>query len=148
KNMRVYAIKNPTRLDIPQYDMRAILESIVNAIIHRDYYNYKSKIRLHMFSDRLEIFSPGALANSMTIENIPLLQATRNELIASLIARCPINPSEYIKSNRKNLMDKRGEGVPIILTKSKNLSGHIPEYREIDQMELLLTIYATPPPNI
>ncbi|MCY4298395.1 MAG: putative DNA binding domain-containing protein [Flavobacteriaceae bacterium] len=148
KNMRVYAIKNPTRLDIPQYDMRAILESIVNAIIHRDYYNYKSKIRLHMFSDRLEIFSPGALANSMTIENIPLLQATRNELIASLIARCPINPSEYIKSNRKNLMDKRGEGVPIILTKSKNLSGRIPEYREIDQMELLLTIYATPPPNI
>ncbi len=146
--MRVYAIKNPTRLDILQYDMRAILESIVNAIVHRDYYNYKSKIRLHMFSDRLEIFSPGALPNSMTTESIPLLQATRNELITSFIARCPINASEHIKSNRKNLIDKRGEGVPIILTKSKELSGRVPVYREIDKMELLLTIYATPPPNL
>lgn len=148
KNMKIYAIKNPTRIDIPQYDMRAVLESMVNAVIHRDYYNYKSKIRLHMFSDRLEVFSPGNLTNSMSIENLPLLQATRNELISSLIARCPIVPSEYIKSNRKNLVDKRGEGVPIILRKSEELSGRVPEYRLIDDMELMLTIYAASPPKI
>jgi hypothetical protein len=39
-------------------------------------------------------------------------------------------------------MDKRGEGVRIILDNSERLSGKTPEYRLIDDAELLLTIYA------
>ena len=39
-------------------------------------------------------------------------------------------------------MDKRGEGVPIILSRSEKLSGKVPQYRLIDDSELLLTIYA------
>jgi len=39
-------------------------------------------------------------------------------------------------------MDKRGEGVPIILACSEQLSGKTPEYRLIDESELMLTIYA------
>jgi hypothetical protein len=42
-------------------------------------------------------------------------------------------------------MDKRGEGVPIILTESEKLSGHRPKYQLIDETELLLTIYAAKP---
>ncbi|MCK5057908.1 MAG: hypothetical protein KAT34_14720 [Candidatus Aminicenantes bacterium] len=34
-----------------------------------------SKIRFFMFDDRLEIYSPGALPNTVTIENIALRQA-------------------------------------------------------------------------
>jgi len=45
-------------------------------------------------------------------------------------------------------MDKRGEGVPIILKNSKTLSGRVPEYKEISDLELQLTIYASPPPKI
>ena len=44
-------------------------------------------------------------------------------------------------------MDKRGEGVPVILSKSQELSGRRPEYRIIDDAELLLTIFATQPPQ-
>jgi hypothetical protein len=39
-------------------------------------------------------------------------------------------------------MDKRGEGVRIILDNSQRLSGKMPEYRLIDESELMLTIYA------
>lgn len=39
-------------------------------------------------------------------------------------------------------MDKRGEGVPIILSESERFSGIIPEYSLIDESELLLTIFA------
>jgi len=40
------------------------------------------------------------------------------------------------------MMDKRGEGVPIILERSAKLSGRTPEYRLLDNTELLLTIWA------
>ena len=146
KNMKIFAVKEPARRDIPQYSQQAVFEAIVNAVTHRDYSIFGSKIRLHMFSDRLELFSPGTIPNSMTIDSLPLRQSTRNELLTSLLARCPL-PMNESSSFRNYFMDKRGEGVPIILTESKKLSGRLPEYRLIDDSELLLTIYAAQPPN-
>ncbi len=146
KNMKVHAIKEPVRQDIPQYAMQAVFEALVNAVAHRDYSIQGSKVRLHMFSDRLEIFSPGAIPNTMTIESLPLRQAARNELLTSLLARCPM-PFADFPGDRKFLMDKRGEGVPIILSESEKLSGRLPEYHLIDDTELLLTIFARHPPQ-
>ena len=146
RNMRVYAKKGPAREDIPQYSMSAVFEALVNAVAHRDYSIYGSRIRVHMFADRLEIFSPGTIPNTMTIENLPLLQASRNELLTSLLARCPI-PLEGFSGNRNFMMDKRGEGVPVILEESKKLSGQWPQYQLIDDAELMLTIFAAKPPK-
>ncbi|MBT3227027.1 MAG: transcriptional regulator [Deltaproteobacteria bacterium] len=145
KNMRVFAIKAPARKDIPQYSMQAVFEAIVNAVAHRDYSIHGSKIRLHMFSDRLEIFSPGTISNTMTIDSLALRQSARNELITSLLARCPM-PLEEDYGERAFIMDKRGEGVPIILSKSEILSGKKPVYYLIDDSELMLTIFAATPP--
>jgi len=39
-------------------------------------------------------------------------------------------------------MDKRGEGVPVILSESLELSGKKPEYTIIDDTELKLSIFA------
>jgi hypothetical protein len=39
-------------------------------------------------------------------------------------------------------MDRRGDGVPIILAESKKLSGRVPEYSVIDDSELRLVIWA------
>lgn len=77
----------------------------------------------------------------MTVESIGLRQATRNELITSLLARCPVAP-ESQGVGRHYLMEKRGDGVPIIMDQSYRLSGRYPEYRLIDDAELLLTIYS------
>ncbi len=47
----------------------ALEEVITNAFFHRDY-TKSSPIRILLFDDRLEIISPGALPNHLTIENI------------------------------------------------------------------------------
>lgn len=144
RNMSVYASKDPGRVETPQYSIRAAFEAIVNAVAHRDYSIYGSKVRLFMFDDRLELYSPGALPNTVTIENIALRQSTRNELITTLLAKCPVDdPSGQV--GRRFLMEKRGDGVPIILAESLRVSGREPVYRLIDGAELLLTIWAAQP---
>jgi len=146
KNMRIFAIKAPNRIETPQFSMNAVFEAVVNAAAHRDYSIYGSRIRLHLFSDRLEIFSPGEIPNTMTIESISERQSARNELLSSLLARCPMNVNAF-GSQRNFIMDKRGEGVPIIITESERLSGRKPVYRLIDNSELMLTIFAAPSPH-
>ncbi|MDR2376253.1 MAG: putative DNA binding domain-containing protein [Treponema sp.] len=140
-NMKTFAIKDPGRIETPQYSMNAVFEALVNAVAHRDYSIYGSKIRLHIFSDRLELYSPGTIPNTMTIESLPLRQSSRNELLTSLLARCRMNVDAE-GSRRVYIMDKRGEGVPIILIESEKLSGIRPEYLLIDDTELRLTIFA------
>ena len=40
-----------------------------------------------MFSGRIEIQSPGALPNNLAVDDLPHRQATRNELLTSLLGR-------------------------------------------------------------
>lgn len=143
KNMRTAARKLPNggRQDLPQFDMLAIFEAITNAVAHRDYSIGGSKVRLRLFEDRLELYTPGRLANTMTPDSLEYRQASRNEAITSLLARCRVDRPE-IASHRSHIMDKRGEGVPIILSRSEALSGKRPVYRMADESELILTIYA------
>lgn len=141
RNMRVSAIKEPARQDFPQYSMQAVFEAVVNAVAHRDYSISGSKIRLHMFADRLEIMSPGTIPNTMTIDTLPLRQVTRNEVLTSMLSRCSVDSFE-IDTPRRYYLERRGEGVPIILTESQKLSGRVPEYQLLDDSELMLTIYA------
>jgi len=142
KNMRVASFKHMGRLERPQFDMAAVFEAIVNAVAHRDYSIYSSKIRLRMFEDRLELYSPGSLPNFMTMESLPYLQSTRNNVITSLLAKCPVPDQPWLTTDRRTMMDRRGEGVPIILSNSERLSGRTPEYRLFDEAQLMLTIYA------
>ena len=95
---------------------------------------------LHMFKDRLELYVPGGLANTLTPESMSMRQYSRNELIVSLLARCSVDPDDGL--GRTFLMDRRGDGVPIILEESQKLSGRSPEYRVIDDSELRLVIWA------
>ena len=142
RNQTVRATKKPHRVETPQFSQRAVFEAVVNAVAHRDYSISGSKIRFFMFDDHLEIYSPGALPNTVTIDSIALRQATRNELITSLLAETPV--AETVgEVGRRFYMEKRGDGVPIILWESEKLSGKKPVYRLIDDSELLLTIFST-----
>ena len=125
--------------------MNAAFEAVVNAMAHRDYSVYGSRIRLHIFADRLKIFSRGEIPNTLVIESLSERQSVGNELISLLLARCPMNV-DAIGSQRHFIMDKRGEGVPIIISESEKLAGRRPEYRIFDGSELMLTIVATQSP--
>ena len=145
RNQRVAARKAVGRTDLPEYDMTAVFEAVVNAVAHRDYSMHGSKIRLRMFSNRLELYSPGAIPNTMTVETLAYRQASRNETITSLLAKCPV-PDDVagLETQRATMMDRRGEGVALILERSERLSGRPPRYELIDESELRLTIFAAP----
>ena len=138
RNMLVRAAKVTGRTERPQFSERAVFEALANAVAHRDYSVAGSRVRLHLFGDRLELYVPGALANTLTPESLHLRQASRNELIVSLLARCPA-PSGV---GQTNVIDRRGDGVPTIRRESRALSGRLPEYTLIDDCELRLLIWA------
>lgn len=142
KNMRVAASKQEGRHDLPQFDLTAVFEALVNAVAHRDYAIYGAKIRLRLFADRLELYSPGMIPNTMTVESLPYRQAARNEEITSLLAKCRLPDGERGFSGRSAMMDKRGEGVQLILDLTEKLAGIRPIYRLVDESELLLVIPA------
>ena len=138
RNMLVRATKATARTERPQYSDRAVFEALVNAVAHRDYSIAGARIRLHLFGDRLELYVPGELANTLTLDSLHLRQASRNELIVSLLSRCPA-PTGL---GRVHMMDRRGDGVPIIRRESRELSGRLPEYTLIDENELRLVVQA------
>ena len=134
------ARKPSGREDHPQYEIGAVHESIVNAVAHRDYSISGSKIRLFLFTDRLELYSPGALPNTLTVETMPYRVFTRNQLLVSFLSR--------MNSHRTGLafLESRGEGVRRILEASEAHSGRRPVY-ELFGEELRLTIWAKPSPH-
>lgn len=62
-------------------------ELVTNALIHRDYF-ISAPVRVLVFSDRVEIISPGHLPNNLTIENIKAGNSNmRNPILASFAAK-------------------------------------------------------------
>lgn len=67
-------------LEISQIALEELLQ---NALTHRDY-SKNASVKILIFDNRVEIVSPGALPNSLTIENIKMGNAVvRNNLIVS-----------------------------------------------------------------
>jgi ATP-dependent DNA helicase RecG len=76
----VKGLEREERTEYPQF---AVREAIVNAICHRDYRLRGRRIELRMYSDRLEVISPGGLPGFITIENIKDEHFSRNPRIVS-----------------------------------------------------------------
>ena len=130
----------------PQYDMTAVFEALVNAVAHRDYSRHGPPVRLRLFPDRIELQSPGAPPDGISLDALSRRQASRNITISGLLARCPVPEGvPRLETARKTLMKLRGEGVSFILRRSEELSGRRPVYELIDDRELRLTIFAAGP---
>ncbi len=70
-------------LGLPEIPRIVLEELVTNALVHRDYF-ITAPIRVFIFSDRVEIISPGHLPNNLTIENIKAGNSnTRNPVLAS-----------------------------------------------------------------
>jgi ATP-dependent DNA helicase RecG len=71
-------------LEVP---LAALEELVVNMLIHRDYF-ISAPWRVMIFDNRIEMISPGALPNNITIENICNgVSVIRNPLIASFATK-------------------------------------------------------------
>ena len=93
------------RNDVPELDKEALREAIINAFLHRDYYN-PDFISISIFKDRVEIKNPGNLFGGLTISDITFrnISKRRNEVMADLF-------------NRAHLGERKGRGIALILEK-------------------------------
>jgi len=68
------------------YPLEAVREALVNAIAHRDYTISVVDIELSIYSNCLEVISPGRLPNTVTVQKIKYgYRASRNELIKEIL---------------------------------------------------------------
>ena len=63
---RATSITAPATYELPP---DAVGEAIVNAIAHRDYYSHAS-VEVRLFADRLEVWNPGALPGTLTLDDL------------------------------------------------------------------------------
>ncbi len=125
------------RRDFPSYVHTALQEAVVNAVVHRDYEARGSQVIIRLFPDRIEFQNPGALYNTLTIENVyaGCQPARRNQFLAGFMRdyKSPLTGVAY--------MEARGEGFLNLVRTSQRLSGRRPELEQIGQATKL-TIYA------
>jgi ATP-dependent DNA helicase RecG len=95
------------RYDVPEYDSLFVRELLANAFCHRDWSIYGQRIRLFLYEDRLEIFSPGGLPNTMTLNSaLSGVSFYRNPAISQIC-------KDY------GFVEKAGRGLAKIMKKCK-----------------------------
>ena len=69
------------------FPLDAVREAVVNAVVHRDYTREGTDIEVSLYSDRLEVISPGRLPNGVTVEKMKegVVRVARNELIKEIL---------------------------------------------------------------
>ncbi|MFN2110344.1 MAG: ATP-binding protein [Anaerolineae bacterium] len=102
-----------------QYPPTAIREALVNAVAHRDYRLRGRAIEVRMFSDRLEISSPGGLPGFITIDNIVDEHFSRNPRIVSGLFHW-------------GYIEELGLGVDLMIQDMVNAGHPPPQFRALD----------------
>lgn len=79
-----YEIKDIQREDIWDYPIPALREAVLNALIHRDYFNIANFTLIKVYDDHIWISNPGGLPEGITIDELkkPHKSYVRNPLIA------------------------------------------------------------------
>lgn len=122
-------IKDLKRTEKEPYPLVVLREALVNSLVHRNYSIYGSKIRIFMFSDRVEFRSPGRLPNTVTIEKMKIgVSFARNPFLV-----------KYMENMR--FIDQLGRGIPLILKNMKATSNIEPKLQELGD-EFILTLYS------
>ena len=109
------------RKNKPEYAERAILEAMVNHIIHRDYTVMGGEVHLDIYDDRFTVTSPGGMYNGMLIQNLDIADVSserRNPILANVMAQL-------------DYMEKRGSGLTRICNETKALDGYRDELKPV-----------------
>ncbi len=79
-------LEGARRIDRWEYPESVIREAVVNALLHRDYSIAGTDVMLSIFSDRLEIQSPGRLPNTVTVDGMKLgVRYSRNQTLVNVM---------------------------------------------------------------
>lgn len=115
RNMKtIWKKTTNSRIEMPDYCERSVFETLVNALIHRDYLINGSEVHVDMYDDRLVIYSPGGMPDGTQIQerNIDEIPSTRrNPILADIFARL-------------GYMERQGSGLGKIRTTYKTAANY------------------------
>ena len=122
-------IRREERWDYPREVLR---EAVVNAIVHRDYSLSGTDIEISVYADRLEVVSPGRLANGITPDRMRAgCRSARNELLKDVMR-------DY------GYLEHMGMGVPRKIVRGmKEHNGTDPDLEE-DEERFMVRLWKRP----
>lgn len=106
-NMRkrtVIDLKTGKHINRTEYPLKAVREVVLNALIHRDYsfYTEGTPIQVNLFTDRMEVHSPGSLYGRMTVEQLGIARPDQR------------NPALAVMAETLLGAENRYSGIPTI----------------------------------
>lgn len=122
------------RIEMPDYPERAVLEGLVNALIHRSYTELGSEVHIDMFDDRIEIYSPGGMVNGISLKGRDILNIPskrRNPILADIFSRL-------------KYMERRGSGFKKIVADYEKQPNYTEDIRPIfdgEYEDFILTLF-------
>lgn len=111
--------KSFERRDIWQYPLAAIREALLNALVHRNYFELGVKIQIKVYDNMLWIFNPGKLPGALKVEDLkqPHASYPRNQLLTSTFYRA-------------GLIEELGSGIQRMTNAMRDESLPEPEFEE------------------
>ena len=94
-----------SREEMPEYVERSYHEALINALVHRDYLVNGSEVHIDIYDDRMEIYSPGGMADGSIIQE-------RDPLTVPSTRRNPVLADIF---NRLGYMERKGSGFGKII---------------------------------
>ena len=121
------------RVERPVYPRDALREGIVNALIHRDYLLTSTDVELAVYSNRLEIVSPGRLPNGITPDRMRFgTRSARNQLLKDVMR-------DY------RYLEHMGMGIPRKIVRGmREHNGTEPDLVELDERFIVRLLTPAP----
>jgi predicted HTH transcriptional regulator len=99
-----------------EYPQEAVREAIVSAVVHRDYSRRGQRIRVFMFDDRIEVYSPGTLPPGVSLEKMRRLEpqsVLRNPIIVGVFRDLGSRYIERLGTGIRRMgLAMEGHGLP------------------------------------
>ena len=116
-----------------EYPVFAVREALVNAVAHRDYRLTGRSIEIRMYTDRLEITSPGGLPAHITLDNIVEEHYSRNPRIVNGLYQW-------------GYIEELGLGIPRMIQEMVD-TGHPPPMFDAKSHRFTVTMYNSKDPS-
>ncbi len=124
---------NTGRKDIDAYPSRALFETIINALVHRDYLISGTQISVNLFKNRLAITSPGNIIDGKSFEPTydlsSFVSSRRNELLSRVFVYCKAMEAKGtgFKKIIEDYKDKDVYHKPFIFSKNNQFTTVLPD---------------------
>ena len=115
---RVVRLTGLMHQETSEYPLKAVRELLVNAVAHRDYNIQGDCIHLNIFSDRIEIHSPGELPGPVNLSNLLEARFSRNAVIVQILSDM-------------RFMERLGYGLDRVVEVTRRYKMHPPKFEEV-----------------